>query len=386
MSQDETRAQVEEAAEPQPAAEEAKRTVLITGFPGFLAKRLLRRLGKEQPENRYVLLVEGRFQEKAEQELRQLAAAVPALEGRWEVFAGDITDPQLGLSYGDYWDLASRVNRVWHFAAIYDLAVRAEVARAVNVDGTRHVLDFCAACTDFRCLYYVSTCYVSGDRTGVIKEDELVKGQAFKNHYESTKYAAEVEVQQRRDKVPSVVFRPAIVVGDSRTGETDKYDGPYYMIRLLMRMPRWLPMVAIGRGKSVINLVPVDFVVNAMAAISGQEGAIGKTFQLADPAPLPTVEGLDLILKSLGRGKTFGRVPAGLMDWLMGIRFVRRLLQMPRETVVYMNHDTRYDTTNTQRALEGTGVRCPRLPDYIANLTDYVYQHPEKTFLVRHEL
>ncbi len=367
-------------------ATSSKRVVMVTGFPGFLAKRLLRQLGTAQPGNEYVLLVEERFQAKAEDDLRELESEVAALEGRWQVVVGDITDPQLGLSYGDYWDLVTQVNRFWHFAAIYDLAVKETVAHKINVAGTQHVLDFCAECTDFRCLYYVSTCYVSGDRRGEIREDELAAGQKFKNHYESTKFLAEKAVQERWDKIPTVIFRPAVVVGDSKTGETDKYDGPYPMIQLLMRLPQWAPVPAIGRGDSTINLVPVDFVIDAMVAISGQEGITGKVYQLADPEPMSTHDGLQAIHHALGRSGTLGRLPPALAEASMSVGLVRRLVGMPKQVVVYMNHDARYDTSNVQAALEGTGISCPRFADYLATLIDYVKAHPEKQFLVRHEL
>lgn len=361
-------------------------TVLFTGFPGFLGRRLVRRLHARHPDTSWVFLVQEALRRRAEEDLAAIAAEQPAFAGRWETAVGDITDPRLGLDGATYADLAARVDTVWHLAAVYDLAVAEEVARRVNVDGTRHVLDFCAACAGFRRLLYVSTCYVSGDRTGRVLESELEAGQGFKNHYESTKFAAEVEVQRRWDRLPAVIFRPAVVVGDSRTGETDKYDGPYYFIRLMMRMPRLVPMLGVGAGRARLNVVPVDFVVAAMAEIAGRPDAAGKVYQLADAGALTTRQMLEAISVALGKPKPPFSVPAGLFDSALALAPLRRALEVPRETIEYANHEVRYDVVNTLDALDGTGVECPPIADYLPVLIDYVRRHPEKEFLDRRAL
>jgi thioester reductase-like protein len=358
-------------------------TILLTGFPGFLARRLVRRLHEKRPEASWVFLVQEHLRQRAEDDLAAIAGENPGFAGRWETVSGDIGDPRLGLSEEGWGELAGRVREVWHLAAVYDLAVPEAVARRVNVDGTRHVLDFCAACRDFRRLCYVSTCYVAGDGTGRVLEGELDRGQGFKNHYESTKFEAELEVQRRWDRIPAVVFRPAVVVGDSRTGETDKYDGPYYFIRLMMHLPRLLPMLGIGRGGARLNVVPVDFVIAAMVEISGQEGVDGRVFQLADPAAVTSAQLLDLISLHLGKPRPPFAVPAVLFDAALAVGALRRTLGIPRETVVYANHDVRYDVQNTLDALEGTGVECPPIHSYLPTLIDYVRHHPDQGFLDR---
>ncbi len=372
---------------------------LFTGFPGFLTRNLVRELLRRGSLTRedsrkdaredggqldpMIFLVEQRFEARSRQELEALAQEFGPFP--WEVVPGDITEPHLGFADATYADLAGRVRRVWHLAAVYDLAVKAAVAHRVNVDGTRHVLDFCEACTDFERLLYISTCYVSGDRTGVIREHELRMGQSFKNHYESTKYQAEVEVQQRWGTIPAVVFRPSVVIGNSQTGETDKYDGLYYLIRLAMRMPRFLPFVNIGRGRSVVNFVPVDFAVAAMAEIAAQEASTGKVFQIADPDAMRSTDGTALIFEKLGKLKPVGYLPPSLVEFLMEFEPVRQLVGMPREIITYMNLDSRYDVVNTLDALDGTGIQCPHLASYLDTLIAHVQKHPEKEFLVPHE-
>src|ERR687896_2640040 len=197
--------------------------VLLTGYPGFIGRRLADRL------------VDGGARVTALVERRMAAAAREASGGRVEVVEGDIAQRRLGLD-GAEWDrLTAEVGHVFHLAAVYDLSVPLELAQRVNVDGTGNVLELCHACERLERLNYVSTAYVAGVRRGVVYEHELTLGQGFKNHYESTKFQAEVWVRSAMDEIPTTIYRPAIVVGDSRTGETQKFDGPYYLLRSISR-------------------------------------------------------------------------------------------------------------------------------------------------------
>lgn len=353
-------------------------TAFITGFPGFVARHLIRRLAHQRPDLRFIFLVEARLVERAEDEL---AALGEALEGRWDLAVGDIGERLLGMAEADYAALAERVTEAWHLAAIYNLAVAERVAHRVNVIGTTNVLDLCEKAPAFERLNYVSTCYVSGRRTGLIREAELDEGQGFNNHYESTKFWAELEVQRRWHRIPSVIFRPGIVVGDSRTGETDKYDGPYYVLKLIERMPDTLPFVNVGKGQTPVNLVPIDFAADAMVTIAAQPDAAGLVYQLADPAPMRSAEVLDLMLRIMGKAPAALDLPPTLVTAALRLRPVRDRVKVPAEVFAYFNHDARYDTSHTDDALAGTRVRCPRLGDYLDTLIDYMRRHPKKTFL-----
>lgn len=365
-------------------------TALVTGFPGFLAGRLMDELlamqgpytaQKRKAMARYVFLVQPKLADLAEQRLRGLEADHPRFEGRWEIVTGDITDQWLGMGKARYDELAAEVNVVWHLAAIYDLAVPEKVAYRVNVTGTIHVLDFCEACADLARLNYVSTCYVAGDRHGTIYEDELDEGQGHKNHYESTKFWAEVEVQRRAGDLPTVIFRPGIVVGDSTTGETDKYDGPYYLMKLLKKIPDWLPMLNVGKGHSLVNLVPVDFVAEAMAYLGLKEGVEGSVFQLADPNPMRARDIVAMTLDAMDKAPAVASLPPTLAEMALSSARIEKMLGMPRESLIYFNHDARFDTAHTQRELKDTAIRCPHLSTYWQTLVDYFETHPEKRFL-----
>ena len=367
-------------SEPNTHSPDPSGVVLITGFPGFIARRLLTRLATHPPEGqgapRFVLLALSSMVAAAEATLRDLAADHPDLAERCRVVVGDLTEPDLGLAPAVYAQLIGEVTRVWHLAALYNLAVEESLAYRVNVLGTRHVLDFCDACAHFERLLYISTCYVSGFREGVIREVELDEGQSFKNHYESTKFWAEVAVRRRADAIPTVIFRPSIVVGDSITGATDKYDGPYTIIRFLERLPEGVPVPNLGSGRAPVNLAPIDYVVAAMQTIADQDDAVGLTFQLADPNPMPVHDVLELILTTLGKPPAVGAMPPWVADLALRIRPLRRGLQIPREALTYFNHDAHYDCSNTLRALEGTGVRCPHLSSYMDTLVDFMRRHP----------
>src|SRR5215210_8657172 len=222
--------------------------------------------------------------EKAE----QLAAKLGG--GRIEVLRGDITERRLGLSDERYERLAGELTTIYHLAAVYDLAVPLDLATKVNVDGTGNVLGLCEDCERLERLHYVSTAYVAGDRTGNVYEHELALGQGFKNHYESTKFQAEVWMRQAMGRVPVTVYRPAIVVGDSRTGETSKFDGPYYLLRMISQLSgRRMPLPQMGT-EAPFNVVPVDVVVEGIAQLSLHPDAVGDTVHLVDPEPLSSRE------------------------------------------------------------------------------------------------
>jgi len=352
--------------------------VFLTGFPGLIAGRLVEKLIEQQPDDtRYLFLVEPRFAFQAQERCRALEADHPVFADHWHVIEGDIRQPDLGMTEEALKLVRERTAVVWHLAALYDLAATLSTAYSVNVEGTLNVLDLCETLPHLQRLNYVSTCYVAGDRVGRVYEDELDVGQGFKNHYESTKCWAEKHVQRRWDRIPTAVIRPGIVVGDSRTGETAKGDGPYFVMRLLFQFPRWMPMVNIGKGEAKQNLVPLDFVVEAMARIGADDGAAGKVYQLADPHAATAAEILDRMVKEMGRARVLAAVPAPIMDRLLKRRRIRRPLQIPRELVAYFNTKVEFDATNTAKVLEGSDVSCPPFLDYMPRLIEYARHHRE---------
>jgi thioester reductase-like protein len=347
--------------------------ILVTGFPGFIGGRLVAALLDQDADARVVALVEARMAGAA----REAAATIDP--ERIEVLPGDIADRLLGLSPEEYERLLAETTVAYHLAAIYDLAVPLEVAQRVNVDGTGNVLELCRRCERFERLHYVSTAYVAGDRHGVVYEHELALGQGFKNHYESTKFQAEVWARDAMDAVPLTIYRPAIVVGDSRSGETNKFDGPYYMLRVISRAIRNnLPIPQFGRSSAPFNVVPVDFVVAALTADPADQALAGETVHLVDPEPVSAADVLALLSEQYaGRGPAY-RLPPGLVTGMLRVKAVRRMFGgAPAETIRYLNHPVRFDTRRAQQVLEARGLRCPRLEEYVGPVVRFFREHED---------
>lgn len=330
------------------------RTILFTGYPGFLGSALLPRVLARSEDTTVICLAQQKFAALA----RERSAS---LGNRVRIVEGDITR-KIDIA-GD------GIEEIYHLAAIYDLSVRRDVGMRVNVEGTRNVLDFAERCSSLRRFQYVSTCYVSGRYHGLFREDDLDVGQRFNNFYEETKFLAEVEVRKRTG-LPYIIYRPAIVVGDSRTGETQKFDGPYFLIQWIARQPRVAIVPVPGRpSRHHLNVVPRDFIIGAIDFLSAK--ATRGCYQLADPSPMTIAEILDAIGRAAGR--TVIRIPTITSLAKLGAP----MLRIPAAAVNYFTHPTEYDTTNAQRDLAGSGISIPRFSDYAPRLVEFFRAHPE---------
>ncbi len=347
-------------------------SVLFTGFPGFIGARLLPRLLELSPGESFVCLVQDRFLELARTELAAIEQRHPAARGRLTTVVGDITRPGLALSDEDTARLRQDLTAAHHLAAVYDLAVTRELGMKVNVDGTRNVLRLLAEARSFERLHYVSTAYVSGTATGIFRESDLDVGQGFKNHYEETKFLAEVEVV--RSGVPATIYRPSVVVGDSRTGETRKFDGPYFTLTAMEKVPSPGVFLRIGTGRNPVNLVPVDFVIEAMARLSTQRETSPRTYHLADPRPLSVIEVERIFARALGKSFAYVPVPKGIAKSFFKLGPVHRHFGMSAQSLDYFDHPLHIDTSEASRALAAFGLECPRLADYADRLVSFYLQ------------
>ena len=349
-------------------------TVFVTGFPGFLATRLVRRLAAEGA--RFILLTLPQFIGLAQLEAGQIAGERGAEANNFRIIEGDITKPDLGLLTNELERARRETTTIFHLAAVYDLAVDSAVAAHVNVEGTLNINNFAKSIENLRRYHYISTCYVAGKREGLIMETELHHEEGFRNHYEETKYLAELEVNTLKTELPITIHRPTVVCGDSRTGETAKYDGIYYLIHYLRKWPGGLTLLNIGNRDVCLNLVPVDFVIEAMVALATDDRAIGATVQLADPAPLTTHELFDEISKAIGGRDSFATVPAGIVYPVLRLPFAPKITGLPHSAVPYFFLDQTYDTTRARELLRPHGIKCPRFPDYVEALVNFVAEHP----------
>nr|WP_157297489.1 SDR family oxidoreductase [Bhargavaea sp. CC-171006] len=349
-----------------------KRIYFFTGFPGFLATRLIGRLAEEEPESEFELLVHESAIPEAERIVQRLRGNKRTK--RFRIHAGDITKTNLKLEKAVSERLKETVTHVFHLAAIYDLAVHDRIAQSVNVTGTRNVNLWVLECKALERYVYFSTAYVSGDRKGTIYENELALGQTFKNHYEKTKHDAEVLVQYMRDRIPTTIIRPGIVLGDSKTGETAKFDGPYFMMRYLDKFSR-MPIPYVGKGQALINLVPVDYIVEATVYLSRHPVGADKVYHLTDPNPYQAKEAFRLISQALtGKAPSF-TMPHSTIRIMLSFPPLRRWVKVEKETLDYFRLEAVYDCTEAQRDLEPAGIKCPDFADYIPAAVEYYRLH-----------
>ena len=349
-------------------------TIFITGFPGFIAGRLVERLAREGA--RFILLVQSPLVARAQRDIASIVAKTGADPEDFSIVEGDITKPDLGLSSQDLGRARSQTNTLFHLAAIYDLAVERELAQRVNVQGTEHVNQFAKSILNLKRYHYVSTCYVAGRRLGLIREEELRHDAGFRNHYEESKYMAELSVDELKSELPVTIHRPAVVVGDSNTGETAKYDGIYYLIHYLRRWPGGLSLFNIGNSKVSLNLVPIDFVIEAMVALAKDERAAGATVQIADPEPLTTEQLFDAIAETVAGRKSAITLPRNLVYPVLMAPGAPKISRLPHSAVPYFFLEQAYDTTQSQKLLALHGVQCPPFPSFVKTLIEFVAEHP----------
>jgi thioester reductase-like protein len=345
----------------------AERVHFITGYPGFIGKRLVRRLAEQSrgTDTRLVVLVQPKSARAAHADLDSLGIAA-------EVVEGDVEQMHLGLAGPEFKALAREVTDVWHLAARTFLGASRAELRRVNVEGTRNVLDLAGAARGLRRLNHFSTAYVSGDRVGVILEDELAVGQRFHNPYEETKFQAELLVRRAQADLPATIYRPSIVVGDSRTGEIDRFEGPYALAIFLVASPLNVPLPLPGDAVAPLNVVPVDFVVDAALAIGADPAGAGRTVHLVDPAPLSARRVYEMIAARAGKKLPAVSVPARALQALLQLPFLERLTRVHRPSIEYVNHLAIYNCRSLLELLDGTGIQCPPITSYLDRLIEFV--------------
>ena len=355
----------------------------VTGATGFIGRNLVEQL-LEREGTIYVLVREG-----SRGRLEELINRWGAPEGKIVPIVGDLAQARLGVSDADVETLQG-VEHFFHLAAIYDMTADAESQMVANIEGTKHMVELAEA-VDAGRIHMVSSIAAAGLYRGVWREDMFDEAQDLDNHpYFRTKHDSERVV--RESNRPWRVYRPGIVVGDSETGEMDKIDGPYYFFKLIRRIrntvPQWVPMVGV-EGRE-INIVPVDFVVRAMDHIAHLEGQDGKAFHLTDPNPLTAGQVIDTFAQAAHAPQTSVRIPAQATDLAApllsaivdGVPLADGVADavlaefgIPRSVLIYVNYPTKFDSRQTQAALNGTGIQVPPLPAYAGKLWDYWERH-----------
>jgi len=352
----------------------------VTGATGFIGRNLIEQL-LEREGTIYVLVREG-----SRGRLEELRSRWRDGEDRIVPVIGDLSQEKLGCE-DQIGELKGKIDHFFHLAAIYDMTADAESQRVANVEGTREAVKLAEA-LDAKHFHMVSSIAAAGLYKGTFTEEMFDEAHNVENHpYFQTKHESEAVVREECD-VPWRIYRPGIVVGHSETGEIDKIDGPYYFFKVLQRardlLPQWFPGVGI-EGRE-INLVPVDFVAKAMDHIAHIDGLDGQAFHLTDPDPMTAGQIINQFAKAAHAPEAAMRIDSRMFDFIP--KQVRGGLQMlppvkkftdqvladfgiPRSVLVYINYPTSFDSTNTQRALEGTDISVPPLPSYADKLWDY---------------
>ncbi len=343
------------------------RDILLTGFPSFVARRLMAVIAAEEPDTFIRLLVRPDYVDDAERHLSKMEVD----RERVQVLSGDVVAMDLGLSGQEYLEIIEHVTDIYHVASIWWLGVDHETSELVNVTGTQNVLDAAYEMKNLQRINHFSTAFVAGDRTGVIMEEELDEDQKFRNAYEETKFEAEIAMREAARQLPVSIFRPSIIVGDSQTGVIDKMAGPYYIMNAIVLMPPNVPILMPGKGDKPLNLVPIDWVCEAMHSISLRKDAVGKTFHLCDPNPLSARKVFELVADAAGRRAPVGRFPYRLTKLVMKFPYLEKLTRSPRQFMDDFNQLTIYNCINTFEALQNQNG-CPPFPSYVSTLVDYI--------------
>ncbi len=353
----------------------------VTGGTGFIGRYLVERLLK-RGGTVHVLVREG-----SRGRLEELRAGWGEAGERVVPVVGDLSQPMLGVESAEIEDLTGKIDLFYHLAAVYDMEADEGAVRAANIDGTIHAVQL-ANQLEVGCFELASSIAVAGLYRGIWREDMFEEAEELDTHpYFRTKHESEAIARDQLER-PLRVYRPGIVVGDSETGEMDKIDGPYYFFKLIQRIrgviPPWMPTIGI-EGKQ-INLVPVNFVADAIDHISHEEGLDGKTFQLTDPNPHSVGQILNLFASSAHAPQMSMRldpkmadmIPPAVRGGMMMLPPVKRIsdtvltdLGIPRDVLVYVNYPTKFDCRNTLDALEGTDISVPPLESYSDVLWDY---------------
>ncbi|MEG0260657.1 MAG: SDR family oxidoreductase [Lysinibacillus sp.] len=347
----------------------------FTGFPGFITSQLIRELFNKKISEEVVVVVLAGELSKANNERQIILNEFPTCS--IQIVEGDITLPNLGLEQRIIQDMVQKINVLWHLAAIYDLAVPRDIAWKVNVHGTTMVNEFARTLQHLKRYMYFSTAYVAGTREGLLREDELIRPKAFKNYYEETKYEAEHRVEDLKAEVPITIIRPGIVRGHSQTGETIKFDGPYFFLNMVDRL-KHLPFIPyMGQSASTINVVPIDYIINATTFLCEEHSAEGKTLHLTDPNPHPVQEVYRMMVKLVTNRYPKGRLPLGIARKSLQIASIRKKLRVEQETLDYLSWNAQFDTTAAVSILQKENITCPDFIETMPQMVQFYIAHKE---------
>jgi len=361
-------------------------TYFVTGATGFIGRFLVQSLLARGKSTVYVLVRPksmGKLDELHEFWGKGAAKRVVPIKG-------DLSLPKLGVSRGDAAKLKGKVKHFFHLGAVYDIDASAETMHEANIVGTQNALALAEA-VKAGCFHLVSSIAAAGLYRGTFTEDMFEEAEDLDHPYYRTKHDSEGLVRAQ-ERVPFRIYRPGVVVGHSKTGFIDKIDGPYYFFKALQKLreswPRWVPLVGVEGG--YVNVVPVDYVVDAMVHLAHQPKLDGRCFHLTDPKPRRVGEMLNVFARAAHApemafrvdAKVFAMVPEGVAKSVERSKPLQNVwnqllrdLHIPKSVLQFVNYPTRFDSSETQKLLDKAKIRVPVLEDYAWRLWDYWERH-----------
>ncbi|MDX1633597.1 MAG: SDR family oxidoreductase [Marinobacter sp.] len=356
----------------------------LTGGTGFIGRFLVEKLLARGGTVHVLVREESRFK------IDKLKERWGATDDQVKVVIGDLAKPKLGISAKDLKALKGNVDHFFHLAAVYDMGADEDAQAATNIEGTRNAIN-AAEAMDAKRFHHVSSIAAAGLFKGTFREDMFEEAEKLDHPYLKTKHESE-KVVRTECKVPFRIYRPGMVIGHSKTGEMDKVDGPYYFFKLIQKirraLPQWVPTIGIEGGR--LNVVPVDFVVDALDHIAHLDGEDGNCFHLVDTDPYKVGEILNIFAEA-GHAprmamrvdsRMFGFIPPFIRQSVKNLPPVKRItsallddMGIPPSVLSFINYPTRFDARETERVLKGTGIEVPRLESYAPVIWDFWERH-----------
>lgn len=365
-----------------PPAQPRPGPLLLTGATGFLGMELLCRY-LERSERHVYALVRARDEEQAAERLRAAIERVcgdcERFAGRWTAVPGDICEPGLGVDAETRRRLGEEVDEILHGAATVSFSLPLPESRRVNVEGTRQLLEFAEECQaeggGLRHFSYVSTAYVAGDHPGSFSEDQLNVGQGFRNGYERSKFEAEQLVQRAAERLPVKVFRPSIIVGERESGWTASFNVLYPPLKALEAGSS--PVIP-GRSSTPVDVVPVDFVADAVFELAGEPAPSGEVNHLVAGPRAMTVGRLAVLAASYFKRRVPRLIPPGIYRRLVHPILLRRsrgrrrrALERTEALFPYFTMQVRFENRRTEERLRHAGLTAPPVDGYLHRLLDF---------------
>ncbi len=357
----------------QTAQAPAPRAILLTGFPTFTARYLLQHILQTEPDAKITCIVRKDRMERA-------TASIAAADlHRVELLEGSIHALDLGLTGKQYMELVRKTTDVYHLDSLWNMRASRQRLHDINFRGTLNVLECIKDIQGLKRYNHFSTAYVCGNRTGVIMEEEFNEGQTFLNPFEQTQYEAEKEVRKHMGDLPITIYRPSLIVGHSATGQVDHLSGPYALFEPMVKLAMDLPMLLPGSGAAPLNMVPVDYVVAALYALSIDERATGRTFHLVDPNPLSARRTFELVALAAGKPLPRGRLPETITR-VMGrvTQGLARSLRPEAQALEDFNRWLLFNNLNTSELLRDQ-PHCPSFPEYVDAMVRFLQSGDEGT-------